>query len=151
MGEPVSLIELRLSDQCRAAASTFEWISLNYNEIVLSRGLSVDESKYLMASIRELSLKVDRMHADVSRLAQHKIPDHFVPLQEATRYLHCGRDWLVAQIKAEVLRPGIDFMDRTNSTAKRKRYLVNPVSALRWLNGSTPVGVRKKISNLAVN
>lgn len=93
-------------------------------------------------SLREISLKLDRLQADVARLAQQKVPDRFVPLNEATRYLHCGRDWLVAQIKAEVLRPGIDFMDRTSTSSTRKRYLVNPVSALRWLNGSTPVGVR---------
>jgi hypothetical protein len=115
---------------------------------VLSRFISVDESKYLIASIRDLTLKVDRMHADVSRLAQQKIPDRFVPLQEATRYLHCGRDWLVAQIKAEVLRPGIDFMDRSLGKSTRRRYLVNPVSALRWLNGATPVGVRQKAGSL---
>jgi hypothetical protein len=106
--------------------------------------ISVDESKYLILSIRDLTLKVDRIHSDISRLAQQKIPDRFVPLQEATRYLHCGRDWLVAQIKAEVLRPGIDFMDRTSGASSRKRYLVNPVSALRWLNGSQPVRVRVK-------
>ena len=105
----------------------------------------MDQSKYLMASIRDLTLKVDRIHADVSRLAQQKVPDRFVPLQEATRYLHCGRDWLVAQIKAEVLRPGIDFMDRSLSTSTRKRYLVNPVSALRWLNGAQPVPVRAQL------
>ena len=96
-----------------------------------------------MASIRDLALKVDRIHSDVSRLAQQKIPDRFVPLREATGYLHCGRDWLVAQIKGGVLRSGIDYMDRTASSSSRKRYLINPVSALRWLNGSSPVGVRQ--------
>jgi hypothetical protein len=96
-----------------------------------------------MASIRDLALKVDRIHSDVSRLAQQKIPDRFVPLSEATGYLHCGRDWLVAQIKGGVLRSGIDYMDRTAASSSRKRYLINPVSALRWLNGSSPVGVRQ--------
>ena len=102
----------------------------------------MDSSSLMANSLREISLKLDRLQADVARLAQQKVPDRFVPLNEATRYLHCGRDWLVAQIKAEVLRPGIDFMDRTSTSSTRKRYLVNPVSALRWLNGSTPVGVR---------
>ena len=108
----------------------------------------MDESKYLMASIRDLALKVDRIHADMSRLAQQKVPDRFVPLQEATRYLHCGRDWLVAQIKAGVLRPGIDFLDRTAGNSVRKRYLVNPCSSLRWLNGSQPVTVKVKADKL---
>lgn len=103
----------------------------------------VDSSSLLANSLREISLRLDRLQADVARLAQQKVPDRFVPLNEATRYLHCGRDWLVAQIKAEVLRPGIDFMDRTSASSTRKRYLVNPVSALRWLNGSTPVGVKQ--------
>ena len=104
----------------------------------------MDQSKYLMASIRDLALKVDRIHADVSRLAQQKVPDRFVPLQEATRHLHCGRDWLVAQIKGGVLRPGIDYLDRTAGNSVRKRYLVNPCSSLRWLNGSQPVTVKVK-------
>lgn len=58
--------------------------------------------------------------------------------------MHCGRDWLVTQIKAGVLRPGIDFIDRTSTTSSRKRYLVNPVSALRWLNGAQVVAVKTK-------
>ena len=103
------------------------------------------DSKFQMsATLNDIILRLDRMHADIARIAQQKIPDRFVPLIEATRYLHCGRDWLVAQIKGGVLRPGIDFMDRTSASSCRKRYLVNPVSALRWLNGSSPVGVRTK-------
>ena len=109
----------------------------------------MDNLSHISASLRDVCLRLDRLQADVARLAQQKVPDRFVPLQEATRYLHCGRDWLVAQIKAEVLRPGIDFMDRSLSTSVRKRYLVNPVSALRWLNGSTPVGVRQKSGQAA--
>ncbi len=77
-------------------------------------------------------------------MIQHKVPDRFVPFQEAVRYLHCGRDWLVAQIKAGVLRPGIDFIDRSSTTSSRKRYLVNPISALRWLNGAQVVAVKTK-------
>ena len=103
----------------------------------------------ISASLRDVVLRLDRMQADITRLTQQKVPDRFVPLLEATRHLHCGRDWLVAQIKGEVLRPGIDFMDRSLSTSVRKRYLVNPVSALRWLNGSTPVGVRQKSGQAA--
>ena len=51
---------------------------------------------HIAASLRDIALRLDRMQADVARLAQQKVPDRFVPLQEATRYLHCGRDWLVA-------------------------------------------------------
>lgn len=94
--------------------------------------------------IKDLLLRVDRLQSDVSRLSQQKVPDRFVPISEATRHLHCGRDWLVAQIKGGVLRPGIDFIDRTSSTSVRKRYLVNPVAALRWLNGAQAVAVRTK-------
>ena len=116
--------------------------------MVLS-SIDMENVPHIAASLRDIVLRLDGMQADVARLAQQKVPDRFVPLQEATRYLHCGRDWLVAQIKAEVLRPGIDFMDRSLSTSVRKRYLVNPVSALRWLNGSTPVGVRQKSGKAA--
>ena len=116
--------------------------------MVLS-SIHMENLPHIAASLRDIVLRLVRMQADVARLAQQKVPDRFVPLQEATRYLHCGRDWLVAQIKAEVLRPGIDFMDRSLSTSVRKRYLVNPVSALRWLNGSTPVGVRQKSGQAA--
>jgi len=42
------------------------------------------------------------------------------------------------------LRSGIDYMDRSSLSAERKRYLVNPVSALRWLNKSQPVAVLPK-------
>jgi hypothetical protein len=108
------------------------------------RAISVDKERLILASLRDIELRLDRMQADLSRLLQQKMPDRFVPLQEATRYLHCGRDWLVAQIKGGVLRPGIDFLDRTSAESLRKRYLINPVSALRWLNNAEPVRVRVK-------
>lgn len=94
------------------------------------------------AQLRDITMRLDRIQADLTRLTQQKIPDHFVPLKEAMRHLHCGRDWLVAQIRSDVLRPGIDFIDRTSGTSTRKRYLINPASALRWLNGAQPVAVR---------
>ena len=96
----------------------------------------------IAALLRDITVRLNRIQADVSRLSQQNVPDRFVPINEAMRHLHCGRDWLVAQIKAGVLRPGVDFLDRTSGASKRRRYLVNPVSALRWLNGSQPVGVR---------
>lgn len=92
--------------------------------------------------INDLLLRVDRLQSDISRLAQQQVPDRFVPMSEATRHLHCGRDWLVAQIRAEVLRSGVDFIDRSPSTSARRRYLVNPSSVLRWLNGAQAVVVR---------
>lgn len=104
----------------------------------------MDNLTRMSSSLRDITLRLDRLQADVGRLAQQKVPDRFVPINEAIRHLHCGRDWLVAQIKAGVLRPGIDFMDRTSASSRRKRYLVNPVSALRWLNGADPVLVRAK-------
>jgi hypothetical protein len=104
----------------------------------------MDQQKQFAALLRDITMRLDRIQADVSRLAQQKVPDRFVPLAEATRHLHCGRDWLVAQIKGGVLRPGVDFLDRTSGTSIRRRYLVNPVSALRWLNGAEPVRVRAK-------
>jgi hypothetical protein len=104
----------------------------------------MDRQHQIGASLRDITMRLDRIQADVSRLAQQRVPDRFVPLAEATRHLHCGRDWLVAQIKGGVLRPGVDFLDRTSGASTRKRYLVNPVSALRWLNGSQPVQVRVK-------
>lgn len=102
----------------------------------------MDHGAHVASSLRDITMRLDRIQADVSRLAQQKVPDRFVPINEALRHLHCGRDWLVAQIKSGVLRPGVDFLDRTSGASTRKRYLVNPVSALRWLNGSQPVGVR---------
>lgn len=104
------------------------------------------ESGYLNTAklLNDLILRVDRLQSEISRLVQSRSPDRFVPLKEATQHLHCGRDWLVAQIKAGVLRPGIDFIDRTSMTSSRKRYLVNPVSALRWLNGAQAVAVKTK-------
>ena len=104
----------------------------------------MDKDRLILASLRDIELRLDRMQADLSRLPQQKMPDRFVPLQEATRYLHCGRDWLLAQIKGGVLRPGVDFLDRTSAESLRKRYLINPVSALRWLNNAEPVRVRVK-------
>ncbi|MEY4800486.1 MAG: hypothetical protein RLZZ213_933 [Cyanobacteriota bacterium] len=80
---------------------------------------------------------------------REKLPDRFVPLQEATRYLYCGRDWLMAQIREGVLREGIDFLDRSASTTTRKRYLVNPVSAQRWLAGADPAQVRPSVTTNA--
>ena len=102
----------------------------------------MDGFKRLSSSLKDITMRLDRIQADVSRLAQQKVPDRFVPINEALRHLHCGRDWLVAQIKGGVLRQGVDYLDRTSVTSKRRRYLVNPVSALRWLNGSQPVAVK---------
>tara|TARA_B100000674_G_scaffold441652_1_gene405421 strand:+ start:405 stop:740 length:336 start_codon:yes stop_codon:yes gene_type:complete len=104
----------------------------------------MDSIIQLKKMVADLLLRVDRLQSDVSRLSQQKVPDRFVPISEATRHLHCGRDWLVAQIKGGVLRPGIDFIDRTSSTSARKRFLVNPVSSLRWLNGAQAVAVKTK-------
>ena len=102
----------------------------------------MDRQSSVASALRDITMRLDRIQADVSRLSQQRVPDRFVPLSEATRHLHCGRDWLMAQIKAGVLRPGIDFMDRSPHSSTRKRYLVNPVSALRWLNGAQPVPIR---------
>ena len=102
----------------------------------------MDYGAQVASSLRDITMRLDRIQADVARLAQQKVPDRFVPINEALRHLHCGRDWLVAQIKGGVLRPGIDFLDRTSCSSNRKRYLVNPSSALRWLNGAKTVGVR---------
>jgi len=95
--------------------------------------------------LRDIVLRLERLQADVSRLSAQKLPDRFVPLQEATRYLCCGRDWLMAQIREGVLREGIDYLDRSSSKSSRRRYLVNPVSAQRWLTGSDPAPVRSAV------
>jgi hypothetical protein len=104
----------------------------------------------ISASLRDVVLRLDRMQADIARLSQQKVPDRFVPVLEATRHLHCGRDWLVAQIKAGVLRRGIDFVERSACDSVRKRYLVNPYSSLRWLNGAQPVTVKVKAESPAI-
>ena len=104
----------------------------------------MENLSHIAASLRDVVLRLDRMQADIARLTQQKVPDRFVPVLEATRHLHCGRDWLVAQIKAGVLRPGVDFLDRSACDSVRRRYLVNPYSALRWLNGAQPVTVKLK-------
>ena len=106
--------------------------------------IDMENLPHIAASLRDVVLRLDRMQADIARLTQQKVPDRFVPVLEATRHLHCGRDWLIAQIKAGVLRPGIDFLDRTAGNSVRKRYLVNPYSSLRWLNGAQPVTVKLK-------
>ncbi len=105
----------------------------------------MDKQAVLGASLRDMNLKMDRIQADIARLLQQKVPDRFMPINEALIHLHCGRDWLVAQIKGGVLRPGIDFLERTSKGSTRKRYLVNPISALRWLNTSQPVSTRNRI------
>ena len=107
----------------------------------------MDNLSHISASLRDVVLRLDRMQADIARLTQQKVPDRFVPVLEATRHLHCGRSWLVAQIKAGVLWPGIDFLDRTAGNSVRRRYLVNPYSSLRWLNGAQPVTVCVKEKN----
>jgi len=99
--------------------------------------------------LRDIVLRLERLQADVTHLSGQKLPDRFVPLQEATRYLYCGRDWLMAQIREGVLREGIDFLDRSSSTTTRKRYLVNPVSAQRWLAGADPAQVRPSVATKA--
>jgi hypothetical protein len=109
----------------------------------------MDHASKVVTSLSDITMRLDRIQADVARLAQQKVPDRFVPINEAVRHLHCGRDWLVAQIKGGVLRSGVDFLDRTSASSCRKRYLVNPVSALRWLNGADPVAVRARQKSIA--
>jgi len=109
----------------------------------------MDYSAMNAKQLRDIVLRLERLQADVTRLSGQKLPDRFVPLQEATRYLCCGRDWLMAQIREGVLREGIDFLDRSSSTATRKRYLVNPVSAQRWLSGADPAPVRSKVRTIS--
>ena len=105
----------------------------------------MDYSAMNAKQLRDIVLRLERLQADVTRLSGQKLPDRFVPLQEATRYLSCGRDWLMAQIREAVLREGIDFLDRSSSASTRKRYLVNPVSAQRWLSGADPAPVRPAV------
>ena len=105
----------------------------------------MDKQAVRGASLRDIQLKMDRIQADIARLLQQKVPDRFMPINEAIIHLHCGRDWLVAQIKGDVLRLGIDFLERTSKDSTRKRYLVNPISALRWLNTTEPVSTRNRI------
>lgn len=102
----------------------------------------MDHSASNAKQLRDIVLRLERLQADVTRLSGQKLPDRFVPLQEATRYLSCGRDWLMAQIRHGVLREGIDYLDRSSSASTRKRYLVNPVSSQRWLSGADPAPVR---------
>ena len=102
----------------------------------------MDAEKNLARQMRDVILRLERLQADVTRLSGQKLPDRFVPLQEATRYLYCGRDWLIAQIREGVLREGIDYLDRSSSQSSRRRYLVNPVSAQRWLTGCDSAPVR---------
>ena len=102
----------------------------------------MDRAPQIAASLGDIALRLNRIEENLGRLSEQKVPDHFVPINEAIRHLHCGRDWLVAQIKGGVLRSGVDYMDRTSASSRRKRYLVNPVSALRWLNGAQAVSVR---------
>jgi hypothetical protein len=110
----------------------------------------MDSILVLKKMMSDLLLRMDRLQEDVSRIAQYKVPDRFVPMSEATRHLHCGRDWLVAQIRADVLRSGVDFIDRSASTSARRRYLINPSSVLRWLNGAQAVVVRVNDSAASV-
>ena len=105
----------------------------------------MDYSAMNAKTLRDIVLRLELLQADVTRLLGRKLPDRFVPLKEATRYLSCGRDWLMAQIREGVLREGIDFVDRSSSTSTRKRFLVNPVSAQRWLSGADPAPVRPKV------
>ena len=104
----------------------------------------MDKQGVLSASLHDMQRKMDRIQADIARLLQQKVPDRFMPINEAIIHLHCGRDWLVAQIKGDVLRPGIDYLERTSKDSTRKRYLVNPISALRWLNTTEPVSTRNR-------
>jgi len=111
----------------------------------LLRQLDLIESRIAL-QLRDLTLRLDRLQVSIDRLSGLKNPDRFVPLQEAARYMHCGRDWLMAQIKADVLRQGIDYLDRSSSCSTRKRYLINPLSAQRWLSGADPVPVKNRVT-----
>ena len=84
--------------------------------------------------LQDVIKRLDRIQEDLNRLRSQRIPDRFLPLNEAVLQMRCGKDWLKAKILDGSLRPGIDFMDRSAPEAKRKRYLVNPSSCLRQIN-----------------
>ena len=90
--------------------------------------------------LRDIIFRLERIQEDLSRIRGSQIPDRFLPLNEACIAIKCGRDWLVSQIKEGVLRPGIDYMDRSVPGSQRRRYLVNPLSTIRWINTSSLVG-----------
>ena len=124
---------------------------MNAVKLSISRYLfAMDSIVGLKKMMSDLLLRVDRIQSDISRLTQQQVPDTFIPVSEAMRHLHCGRDWLIAQIKGEVLRSGVDFIDRSSSTSARRRYMVNPSSVLRWLNGAQAVVVRVNDSAASV-
>ena len=84
--------------------------------------------------LQDVIKRLDRIQEDLNRFRSQRIPDRFLPLNEAVLQMLCGMDWLKAKILDGSLRPGIDFMDRSAPEAKRKRYLVNPSSCLRQIN-----------------
>ena len=87
--------------------------------------------------LQDVIKRLDRIQEDLNRFRSQRIPDRFLPLNEAVLQMHCGKDWLKAKILDGSLRPGIDFMDRSKPESIRRRYLINPRSALSWLNGSS--------------
>ena len=84
--------------------------------------------------LQDVVNRLDRIQEDLNRFRSQRIPDRFLPLNEAVLQMHCGKDWLKAKIMDGSLRPGIDFMDRSGPLSKRRRYLVNPRSTLAWIN-----------------
>ena len=70
--------------------------------------------------LNDLIMRFDHLQREVSRLAESRSPDRFVPLKEVTQHLHCGRDWLVSQIKAGVLRTRLILM-----TGRLRTHRVN--------------------------
>jgi len=86
--------------------------------------------------LQDVVSRLDRIQEDLNRFRSQRIPDPFLPLNEAVLQMHCGKDWLKAKILDGSLRPGFDFMDRSKPESTRRRYLINPRSSLAWLNGS---------------
>jgi len=87
--------------------------------------------------LQDVIQRLDRIQGDLNRSRSQRIPDRFLPLNEAVLQMHCGKDWVKGKIADGSLRAGIDFMDRSSPESKRRRYLVNPRSAQAWLNLSS--------------
>ena len=92
--------------------------------------------------LQDVIKRLDRIQEDLNRFRSQRIPDRFLPLNEAVLQMHCGKDWVKGKIADGSLRAGIDFMDRSSPESKRRRYLINPRSAQAWLNLSSKIKTR---------
>ena len=66
--------------------------------------------------LQDVIKRLDRIQEDLNRFRSQRIPDRFLPLNEAVLQMRCGKDWIKARISTDHFGQAlISWIDRPQS------------------------------------